>query len=204
MRATSSRGESRRSRSASRRRMRQRSSSRSQSRARISSRCCRTRARFPCIVRRWQRNRGIRPAGVAVTNGAFTPTAWEIGSHIVADAQPALLERLRKPPRRRPLRACCGSRDGATRFRAGDLDVTYTVPPGEVARLKKELRGSFASPRMSACTTTASRSTCRPSGLTEVAAGACDGDRSRNARRGRYSAMANGPPTVGFPGCFRL
>jgi len=30
-----------------------------------------------------------------------------------------------------------------TRFRAGDLDVTYTVPPGEVARLSKDLHGQL-------------------------------------------------------------
>jgi oligopeptide transport system substrate-binding protein len=30
-----------------------------------------------------------------------------------------------------------------TRFRAGDLDVTYTVPPGEVARLEKDLPGQL-------------------------------------------------------------
>ncbi|MGH8249719.1 MAG: peptide ABC transporter substrate-binding protein [Steroidobacteraceae bacterium] len=30
-----------------------------------------------------------------------------------------------------------------TRFRAGDLDITYTVPPGEVARLEKERPGQL-------------------------------------------------------------
>ena len=42
--------------------------------------------------------------------------------------------------------ATCMSRTRVTeltRFRAGDLDVTYTVPPGEVARLEKELPGQL-------------------------------------------------------------
>ena len=30
-----------------------------------------------------------------------------------------------------------------TRFRAGDLDVTYTVPPGEVKRIESELPGQL-------------------------------------------------------------
>jgi ABC-type oligopeptide transport system substrate-binding subunit len=30
-----------------------------------------------------------------------------------------------------------------TRFRAGDLDITYAVPPGEVARLERELPGQL-------------------------------------------------------------
>ena len=32
------------------------------------------------------------------------------------------------------------------RYRAGDLDVTYTVPPGEVARLQRELPGQWLLP----------------------------------------------------------
>ena len=81
--------------------------------------------------------------GVAVTNGAFTPTAWEIGSHIVATRNRHYwndsanhLDVVRYVHVADPVTEL-------TRFRAGDLDVTYTVPPGEVARLKKELRGQL-------------------------------------------------------------
>jgi len=81
--------------------------------------------------------------GVAVTNGAFTPAAWEIGSHIVAlrnrhywnDALNRL-DAVRYVHVADPVTEL-------TRFRAGDLDVTYTVPPGEVARLEKELPGQL-------------------------------------------------------------
>ena len=81
--------------------------------------------------------------GVAVTNGAFTPTAWEIGSHILAvrnkhywnDAGNRL-DAVRYVHVADPVTEL-------TRFRAGDLDVTYTVPPGEVERIEKELPGQL-------------------------------------------------------------
>ncbi len=81
--------------------------------------------------------------GVAVTNGAFTPSAWKIGSHIVAarnrnywnDAANRL-DAVRYVHVADPVTEL-------TRFRAGDLDVTYTVPPGEVARLERELPGQL-------------------------------------------------------------
>ncbi len=81
--------------------------------------------------------------GVAVTNGAFTPAEWAIGSHIRAvrntrywnDAA-TKLDAVRYVHVADPATEL-------TRFRAGDLDVTYTVPPGEVARLEKALPGQL-------------------------------------------------------------
>ena len=80
--------------------------------------------------------------GVAVTNGAFTPVEWSIGSHILAKRNPhywnaaaTKLEAVRYVHVADPATEL-------TRFRAGDLDVTYTVPPGEVERLERELPGS--------------------------------------------------------------
>jgi ABC-type oligopeptide transport system substrate-binding subunit len=81
--------------------------------------------------------------GVAVTNGAFTPMEWAIGSHILAarnarywnDAA-TKLDAVRYVHVADPVTEL-------TRFRAGDLDVTYTVPPGEVARLERELPGQL-------------------------------------------------------------
>ncbi|MGH8129832.1 MAG: peptide ABC transporter substrate-binding protein, partial [Steroidobacteraceae bacterium] len=77
--------------------------------------------------------------GVAVTNGAFTPSAWQIGSHILAVRNPNYwndaanrLDAVRYVHVADPVTEL-------TRFRAGDLDVTYTVPPGEVARLRRQL-----------------------------------------------------------------
>ncbi|MGB5133092.1 MAG: peptide ABC transporter substrate-binding protein [Steroidobacteraceae bacterium] len=97
---------------------------------------------FP-INRRTLAARGqdfARP-GFAVTNGAFVPTDWQIVSHIVAvrnrhywnDAATRLAS-VRYVHVADPTTEL-------TRFRAGDLDLTYTVPPGELRRLEKELPG---------------------------------------------------------------
>jgi len=77
--------------------------------------------------------------GTAVTNGAFVPVEWQIGSNIRAvrnrhywnDAGNGI-DAVRYVHVADPVTEL-------TRFRAGDLDVTYTVPPGEVARLEREL-----------------------------------------------------------------
>ncbi len=81
--------------------------------------------------------------GIAVTNGAFTPSAWEIGSHIVAVRNRSYwndaanrLDAVRYVHVADPV-------NELTRFRAGDLDVTYTVPPGEVVRLERETPGQL-------------------------------------------------------------
>ena len=81
--------------------------------------------------------------GYAVTNGAFTPSSWEIGSHILAirntnywNDKANRIDVVRYVHVADPVTEL-------TRFRAGDLDVTYTVPPGEVARLEKELPGQL-------------------------------------------------------------
>ena len=87
--------------------------------------------------------KGFSRPGVAVTNGAFVPSAWEIGSHILAvrnahywnDAA-TRLDAVRYVHVSDPTTEL-------TRFRAGDIDVTYTVPPGEVARLGKVLPGQL-------------------------------------------------------------
>jgi oligopeptide transport system substrate-binding protein len=81
--------------------------------------------------------------GVAVTNGAFVPSTWEIGSHILAvrnrrywnDAA-TKLDAVRYVHVADPVTEL-------TRFRAGDLDVTYTTPPGEATRLRKDLSGAL-------------------------------------------------------------
>jgi ABC-type oligopeptide transport system substrate-binding subunit len=79
----------------------------------------------------------------AVTNGAFVPVEWQIGSHILAVRNrhywndPATrIDAVRYVHVADPVTEL-------TRFRAGDLDITYTVPPGEVARLERELPGQL-------------------------------------------------------------
>jgi len=81
--------------------------------------------------------------GFAVTNGAFIPSAWDIGSHMLAirntnywNDKANRIDVVRYVHVADPVTEL-------TRFRAGDLDVTYTVPPGEVARLERELPGQL-------------------------------------------------------------
>jgi oligopeptide transport system substrate-binding protein len=98
--------------------------------------------------------------GIAVSNGAFVPVDWQIGSHIIAarnthywnDAATRLAS-VRYLHVADPLTEL-------TRFRAGDLDVTYTIPPGELSVSSANCRDNCASRRISAFTTTVSRSTC--------------------------------------------
>lgn len=81
--------------------------------------------------------------GTAVTNGAFVPVEWQIGSHILAVRNPHYWN---DPANRIDAVRYLHVADPVTeltRFRAGDLDITYTVPPGEVARLERELPGQL-------------------------------------------------------------
>ena len=59
------------------------------------------------------------------------------------EAEHGILERRGDEARRRALRARRGSATELTRFRAGDLDVTYTTPPGEAGRLRRDLPGQL-------------------------------------------------------------
>jgi oligopeptide transport system substrate-binding protein len=87
------------------------------------------------------RPRDFARPGVAVTNGAFVPVDWQIGSHIVAtrnrhywnDAGTGIAS-VRYVHVADPVTEL-------TRYRAGDLDVTYTIPPGLLKRLEQELPG---------------------------------------------------------------
>ena len=81
--------------------------------------------------------------GVAVTNGAFVPAEWAIGSHIRATRNPRYWnDDATKLDAVRYVHVADPANE-LTRFRAGDLDVTYTVPPGEVARLGEALPGQL-------------------------------------------------------------
>jgi oligopeptide transport system substrate-binding protein len=81
--------------------------------------------------------------GIAVTNGAFTPADWAIGSHIRATRNVRYWnDAATKLDAVRYVHVADPTTE-LTRFRAGDLDVTYTVPPGEVARLERALPGQL-------------------------------------------------------------
>jgi oligopeptide transport system substrate-binding protein len=79
--------------------------------------------------------------GIAVTNGAFTPTIWSIGSHILAERNGRYWkDAATKLDAVRYVHVADPTTE-LTRFRAGDLDVTYTIPPGDGARLERDLPG---------------------------------------------------------------
>ena len=79
--------------------------------------------------------------GVAVTNGAYVPTEWQIGSHIIAARNPHYWNSAMTGIASVRYLHVADPVTELTRFRAGDLDVTYTIPPGELERLETELPG---------------------------------------------------------------
>jgi oligopeptide transport system substrate-binding protein len=87
--------------------------------------------------------------GIAVTNGAFVPVDWQVGAHITArrnrqywDDTSTALDAVRYHHVSDPVVEL-------TRFRAGELDVTYTLPPGEVARRRAAgAKGLHVSPQL--------------------------------------------------------
>jgi len=81
--------------------------------------------------------------GTAVTNGAYVPVEWQVGAFVRA-------------ARNRHYRDDAGTAIDAvryhhvsdmgaelTRYRAGELDVTYSLPPGQLARLPAALAGQL-------------------------------------------------------------
>ncbi len=79
--------------------------------------------------------------GTAVTNGAFVPDVWEIGSHLTAVRNVHYWNNAANGVDAVRYVHVADPVTELTRFRAGDLDITYTVPPGEVQRLERELPG---------------------------------------------------------------
>jgi oligopeptide transport system substrate-binding protein len=72
--------------------------------------------------------------GTAVTNGAFVPIEWQVGAFVLAsrnreyrDDRGTSIDSVRYLHIPDPATEL-------TRFRAGQLDVTYTLPPGKMAR----------------------------------------------------------------------
>ena len=78
-----------------------------------------------------------------MTNGAFVPVEWQIGSHILATRNPHYWNNAANRLDAVRYVHVADPTTELTRFRAGDLDITYAVPPGEVARLERELPGQL-------------------------------------------------------------
>lgn len=75
--------------------------------------------------------------GVAVTNGAYIPREWQVGSHALARPNPHYRVRAAIDVVR--YEHITDAAAELRRYRAGDLDVTYTIPPGQVGRLRRTL-----------------------------------------------------------------
>jgi oligopeptide transport system substrate-binding protein len=71
--------------------------------------------------------------GTAVTNGAFLPAEWQVGAFVLARRNPRYWnDRATALDAVRYLHIADPTTE-LTRFRAGELDVTYTLPPGQLA-----------------------------------------------------------------------
>lgn len=91
------------------------------------------------------RGRGFAKAGVAVTNGPYVPLEWQVGTQVTAgrnryfrEAASVQIPMVRYHHIPDPLTEY-------TRYRAGDLHVTYTLPNGRMARLPEAIAGDLQS-----------------------------------------------------------
>jgi oligopeptide transport system substrate-binding protein len=72
--------------------------------------------------------------GTAVTNGAFVPVEWQVGAFVLARRNPGYWnDKETSIDSVRYLHIADATME-LTRFRAGGLDVTYTLPPGQLAK----------------------------------------------------------------------
>jgi len=85
------------------------------------------------------RPRDFARPGVAVTNGAYLPVEWQIGSHVLARRNPHYRDRAHVAIDVVRYNHVTDTATELKRYRAGEIDVTYTIPPGQVARLRREL-----------------------------------------------------------------
>lgn len=72
--------------------------------------------------------------GTAVTNGAFVPVEWQVGAYVLARRNASYWNDRGTAIEAVRYQHVADATTELTRFRAGDLDVTYTLPPGQMAR----------------------------------------------------------------------
>jgi oligopeptide transport system substrate-binding protein len=73
--------------------------------------------------------------GSAVTNGAYVPVEWQVGAWVLSRRNPHYREEARTAIAAVRYHHVSDAAMELTRYRAGELDVTYTLPPGQLARL---------------------------------------------------------------------
>jgi oligopeptide transport system substrate-binding protein len=80
----------------------------------------------------------IRP-GNAVSNGAFVIEAWTVGSHVTARRNPYYWDNARNHIDRVNYLQIADQAAELLRYRAGELDVTYTVPAAQFKWVRENL-----------------------------------------------------------------
>ena len=81
--------------------------------------------------------------GKAVTNGAYVPLEWQVGAFVRAGRNPHFREAASTAIEAVRYHHVTDPVTELTRYRAGGLDVTYTLPAGRLARWPAERRGEL-------------------------------------------------------------
>jgi len=81
--------------------------------------------------------------GNAVTNGAYVPIEWQVGAFVRAERNPHFREASSAAIDAVRYQHVGDPGTELTRYRAGELDVTYTLPAGQVARWPAARRGEL-------------------------------------------------------------
>jgi oligopeptide transport system substrate-binding protein len=77
---------------------------------------------------------GFARPGLAVTNGAYVPVEWQVGAFVRAERNPHYREASSTAIDAVRYQHVSDPGTELTRYRAGDLDVTYTLPAGQLTR----------------------------------------------------------------------
>lgn len=97
-------------------------------------------AYFPALTAHWStfptyRGRAPAPPGQTVTDGAYVPIRWTVGSEVVVRRSPTYRDAARVAIAEVRYLHVVDPRDEYSRYRGGELDVTYALPPATLERL---------------------------------------------------------------------
>ena len=81
--------------------------------------------------------------GTVVTNGAYVPVEWQVGAYVRAERNRHYWDDGNTAIDAVSYHHVSDMGTELTRYRAGGLDVTYSLPPGQVARLPAALAGQL-------------------------------------------------------------
>jgi len=83
--------------------------------------------------------------GNAVTNGAYVPVRWQVGTYVLSRRNPFYWDNTHTAIDTVRYVEASDPATELTRFRAGELDATYGLPPGRLARLRQRYPGELHS-----------------------------------------------------------